>query len=146
MATSSSIANLLVVVLAVMVSVAVAQTLPFTIPFNASSYTGGSIHAFSDSKATAAVFSWRVEGDLLYGAVAANVNGWVGFGLNDNQPSMPEADIILCRNLESSGAISASDMNAPRFDVPLYDDHQVRLLFDHFPLLCCRTHSALYRM
>ena len=52
--------------------------------------------------------------------LAANVNGFVGFGMNTNQPGMPGADVVVCR-LTSQGEIEAVDMHAPRFDVPVAD-------------------------
>lgn len=94
-----------------------AQTLPFTVPFDTKSYTG-SLQFVSGSIGAVAYF--RLDEKFAYFGIASNTNGWVAFGLNDNAPSMPGADIFMCRQ-GAGAAVGVVDMFAPTLGMPVSD-------------------------
>jgi hypothetical protein len=90
------------------------EVLPFTVPFDTKSFTG-SVQFVSGSKGAVAFF--RLDEKFAYFGIAVNTNGWVAFGLNDNSPSMPNADIFMCRSQQ--GSVGIADLYAPTLGMPV---------------------------
>lgn len=94
---------------------------PYTVPFDTTGYAGSVILSTKiGGKSHAALFYYKIDKAYIYLKVVGS-NGFVGVGLNANRPSMREADIVVCKDWDGKGQITARDYHATHNAAPLMD-------------------------
>merc|ERR1719210_72807 len=97
--------------------------LPFTVPFKTDKYKGHVTQTSTyQGKTYAAVGYYGIDDSNIYLGLATN-KGFVGFGLNPRNPSMRNADIVICRQY-TAGEVTANDFFAWRNAMPQPDGRE----------------------
>merc|ERR1712232_508255 len=100
----------------------VSTELPFTVPFDTKSYAGsfGRVSNQHQREFSGQVF-YKIDTKYIHIGMVSN-NGFIGVGLNGRNPSMRNADIVVCRDWKSDNKISARDFHATGNKAPQPDD------------------------
>lgn len=99
----------------------ISDKISFTPPFPTKDYAGNfGRTSTANGKTTSGVVYYKIDDKFIYLAVASNW-GFAGAGLNGRNPSMRNADIVVCRDWKSDGTVSARDFHATGNKAPRPD-------------------------